>query len=73
MAVSLTWAFFMGWYMASQINKGGNKMRRIVAIKTSFEEAENLVAELMASGHYIDVWVFKSGKVFEVWVEDKEE
>ena len=48
-------------------------MRRMVAIKVSFKEAEDLAAELMASGHYTDVWVFKSGKAYEVWVEDKEE
>jgi len=70
----LAWVV-MGWYMASQINKGGIKMglRRMVAIKASYKEAENLAAELMASGHYADVWVFRSGKAYEVWVEDKEE
>jgi len=48
-------------------------LRRRVATKASYKEALDLAAELMASGHYADVWVFKSGKVFEVWVEDIEE
>jgi len=48
-------------------------MRRRVAIRTSYKEAQNLAAELMASGHYEDVYVMKDGDVFEVWVEDKEE
>ena len=47
-------------------------MRKIAVVDT-FKEAEDLAAELMASGHYTDVWVFKSGKAYEVWVEDKEE
>lgn len=49
------------------------RLRRMVAVKNNFEDAQNLAAELMSSGHYADVWVFRSGKVFEVWVEDIEE
>ena len=48
-------------------------MRRMVAIKASLKEAEDLAAELFASGHYEDVYVMKDGDVYEVWVEDKEE
>ena len=46
-------------------------MRRRVAIVESFEEAEDLASELMASGHYEDVYVMKDGDVYEVWVEEK--
>ena len=48
-------------------------LRRKVAEKASHKEALNLAAELMASGHYEDVYVMKDGDVFEVWVEDIEE
>ena len=50
-------------------------MRRKVGVKSSPEEAQDLAAELMASGHYEDVWVWKDkdNGVYEVWVEDIEE
>ena len=48
-------------------------LRRMAAIKASYKEAENLVAELFASGHYADVWIMKSDRVYEVWIEDVEE
>ena len=47
-------------------------LRRKVAEKASHKEALDLAAELMASGHYADVWVFRSGRIHEVWVEDVE-
>ncbi|MCD6434691.1 MAG: hypothetical protein J7L14_03690 [Candidatus Diapherotrites archaeon] len=47
-------------------------LRRMVAIKTSHKEALDVAAELMASGHYTDVWVYKD-EMNEVWVEDIEE
>ncbi len=48
-------------------------LRRKVAEKASYKEAEDLVTELFASGHYEDVYVMKDGDVYEVWVEDIEE
>ena len=47
-------------------------LRRMVAEKASHKEALDLAAELMASGHYADVYIMKDGGIFEVWVEDVE-
>jgi len=46
-------------------------MRKIAVVDT-FKEAEDLAAELMASGHYEDASIMKDGGVYEVWVEDKD-
>jgi len=49
-------------------------MRRIVASRLPFEEADKLAMELLASDHYKDVYVMKGeNDLYEVWVEDKEE
>ena len=47
-------------------------MRRRVAIVESFEEAEDLASELMATGRYAEVCYFKADDgLYEVWVEEK--
>jgi len=46
----------------------------MVALRLPFEEADELAMELLASGHYLDVYIMKGeDNLYEVWVEDKEE